>query len=125
MYNSNNIFAKMIRNEMPCAKVYEDESTLIFTDCEPIAPIHLLAIPKSNFKSFDDFTLKASKYQLSSFFKSIQKVTHEYKINESGYRLITNHGTNSIQTVEHFHVHIIGGKKLGPLISSEKDHINK
>ena len=122
MYNKNNIFAKILRSEIPCNKVYEDEYTLIFHDINPSAPIHLLAIPKGEFKSFDDFALNASKQQTTSFFKSIQKTTHEFKIADSGYRLITNHGHNGMQTVEHFHVHIIGGTPLGPLIPGDKFH---
>ena len=125
MYNKNNIFAKILRNEIPCNKVYEDQYTLIFHDISPSAPIHLLAIPKGEFRSFNDFTLNASQQHTISFFKSIQKITNKYKIDDSGYRLITNHGKNGMQTVEHFHIHIIGGTPLGPLISGDKFHTSQ
>ena len=122
MYDDNNIFAKILRNEIPCNKVYEDNYTLIFHDIQPSAPIHLLAIPKGKFKSFNDFIVKASQEHITSYFKSIQNITNNQKILDSGYRLITNHGNHGMQTVEHFHVHILGGKLLGPLISGDKFH---
>ena len=125
MYDKTNIFAKIIKKEIPCKKVYEDEYTLIFHDINPSAPIHLLAIPKGEFKSFDDFVQKVSTDQFLAFFASIQKITDKLKINKSGYRLITNHGKDGMQTVEHFHIHIIAGKALGPLITDDTYHIAK
>lgn len=125
MYDKTNIFAKIIKKEIPCKKVYEDDYTLIFHDINPSAPIHLLAVPKGEFKSFEDFVQKAPLEQFKSFFTSIQKITSTLKINKSGYRLITNHGKDALQTIEHFHVHIIAGKALGPLIVSDMHHIIK
>ena len=125
MYNKANIFAKIIKKEVPCKIVHEDEHTLIFHDINPSAPIHLLAIPKGEFSSFEDFVQKASTDQFLSFFASIQMITDKLKINKSGYRLITNHGKDAMQTVEHFHIHIIAGKTLGPLITSDKHHAIK
>ena len=125
MYNKANIFAKIIKKEVPCKMVHEDEHTLIFHDINPSAPIHLLAIPKGEFSSFEDFVQKASTDQFLSFFASIQMITDKLKINKSGYRLITNHGKDAMQTVEHFHIHIIAGKALGPLITVDKHHAIK
>ena len=125
MYDKTNIFAKIIKNEISCEKVYEDEYTLIFHDINPSAPIHLLAIPKGEFRSFEDFVQKASPDQFLSFFSSIQKITAALKINKSGYRLIANHGKDALQTVGHFHMHIIAGKTLGPLIAGDKQHVVK
>ncbi|MFK7761359.1 MAG: HIT domain-containing protein [Candidatus Midichloriaceae bacterium] len=125
MYDKTNIFAKIIKNEIPCKKVFEDEYTLIFHDINPSAPLHLLAIPKGEFRTFEDFVQKASSDQFLSFFSSIQKITDKLKINKSGYRLIANHGKDALQTVEHFHMHIIAGKALGPLIVGDKHHIVK
>ncbi|MBY0580191.1 HIT domain-containing protein [Candidatus Bandiella numerosa] len=125
MYNKANIFAKIIKKEVPCKMVHEDEHTLIFHDINPSAPIHLLAIPKGEFSSFEDFVQKASTDQFLSFFASIQMITDKLKINKSGYRLITNHGKDAMQTVEHFHIHIIAGKALGPLITADKHHAIK
>ena len=122
MYDENNVFPKILRNEISCNRVYEDNDTLIFHDIHPTVPVHLLAIPKGKFKSFNDFIVNASQEHITSFFKAIQNITHKNKIADAGYRLITNHGDNGMQTVEHFHVHILGGKLLGPLIPGDKLH---
>lgn len=122
MYNQNNVFAQIIQKKIPCKKVYEDRYTLIFYDIKPIAPIHLLAIPKKYFTCFDDFMRFASPTECVSFFSSIQKVTKKLKIDESGYRLVANNGKNAIQTVDHFHFHIIAGSLLRPLINENAAH---
>ena len=125
MYDKDNIFARILNNKTKCEKVYEDKYTLIFNDSHPVAPIHLLAIPKGTFRSFDHFTLHGSHNQILSFFISIRKVIYQYKIDQSGYRLISNNGENAMQTVGHFHIHIVAGKKLGPLVVDDKYHTNK
>lgn len=122
MYNTNNVFAKILRKELPCKAVYEDDNSLIFHDTSPAAPTHLVAIPKGQFRSFDDFSQKATPEQIAAFFSSIQKVANELGIVSTGYRLITNHGRDAMQTVEHFHVHILAGKSLGPLVIEDKHH---
>jgi diadenosine tetraphosphate (Ap4A) HIT family hydrolase len=122
MYDKNNIFAKILRKEIPCKVVYEDNSTLIFHDANPVAPIHLLAIPKGNFTSFDDFSQKASEAQMKGFFSSIQTIAKRLGIIDSGYRLISNHGSDAMQTVDHFHVHILAGKRLGDLVANENNN---
>ncbi|MFQ3307054.1 MAG: histidine triad (HIT) family protein [Candidatus Midichloriaceae bacterium] len=125
MYNQNNIFAKIIKKEIPSEVVLENEYMLIFKDINPAAPIHLIAIPKGEFTSFDDFSENSTQEEMRAFFKGIRNITKKLKIDESGYRLVTNHGKDAIQTVEHFHIHILAGKKLGSIISEDKYHNNE
>ena len=119
-YNSQNIFAKIIRKEIPCNKFYEDEEVIAFHDINPVAPIHILVLPKGEYISFDDFASKAPADKLANFFQIIQKIANQAGLVENGYRLIMNHGFNASQTVDHFHVHIIAGKALGGLLASDK-----
>ncbi|QKX01821.1 HIT domain-containing protein [Wolbachia endosymbiont of Cruorifilaria tuberocauda] len=112
-YDSNNIFAKILRGELPCEKVHEDENVLAFYDKYPDAPVHILVVPKSQCISYDDFILKSSTEEIVGFFKTVRQVIYEYGLEKTGYRLVTNHGENGEQVVPHFHVHILGGKKLG------------
>jgi diadenosine tetraphosphate (Ap4A) HIT family hydrolase len=113
MYNKNNIFAKIIRGELDCTKVYEDNDILAFNDISPSAPVHVLVIPKHEYISFDDFVL--NYHDVNGFFKVIRKIAHNLGLEDSGYRLVTNHGPDSGQIVPHFHIHILGGKKLGEI----------
>ena len=115
-YDPNNIFAKIIRGEIPCNKIYEDEFAFAFYDIKPEAPVHVLVLPKGEFVSFDDFVQHASPALFQGFFAAIQKVARELGVTESGYRLITNHGADAAQSVFHFHVHILAGKSLGGLL---------
>jgi histidine triad (HIT) family protein len=118
-YDKNNIFAKIIRGEIPANKVYEDEKVLAFHDISRAAPTHVLVIPKGEFVNFSDFTSKASAEEISNFFKKVSEIAKLLKAEESGFRLISNIGSNAHQTVPHFHVHILAGKKLGALLSSD------
>ena len=115
MYNENNIFAKILRKEIPCDKVYEDEFSLFFKDINPQAKIHILGIPKFPCTSFSDFLKNADNESISFFFKSVQIVINQLNIEESGYRLITNSGEDGGQEVPHFHIHILAGEKIGAL----------
>lgn len=115
-YDSNNIFARILRKELPCRSVFENEFALAFHDLFPAAPTHVLVIPKGEFISFDDFMQSASPEMVMGFFQAVQMVANQLDLVESGYRLISNHGADAAQTVPHFHVHILGKKKLGPLI---------
>ena len=115
MYNENNIFAKILRKEIPCDKVYEDEFSLFFNDISPQAKVHVLGIPKFPCTTFSDFLKNADDQNISSFFKSIQLVISKLNIEDSGYRLITNSGEHGGQEVPHFHVHILAGEKIGSL----------
>ncbi len=115
MYDINNIFAKILRKEIPCEKVYEDKFSLFFKDINPQAKIHILAIPKFKCTNFSDFLKNADNEKISSFFKSVQLVIDDLNIEENGYRLITNSGEDGGQEVPHFHIHILAGEKIGSL----------
>ncbi|MFT6107011.1 MAG: diadenosine tetraphosphate (Ap4A) HIT family hydrolase [Rickettsiales bacterium] len=119
-YDSNNIFTKIIRGEIPCNKVFEDEKILAFHDISKAAPIHILVVPKGEYSSFDDFSEYSSAQEISDFFKTVRKIAIDQGLEKSGYRLITNHGSDASQSVAHFHVHILGGKQLGGLIPDDK-----
>jgi len=114
-YDKNNIFAKIIRGEIPCDKVYEDEHTLAFNDINPAAKVHILVIPKAEYTSFNDFAANASPEQIALFYKAVKNIAAQQGLDKTGYRLISNHGTDAYQTVEHFHVHILGGEKLAAM----------
>jgi len=118
-YDKNNIFAKIIRGEIPAQKIYEDENILAFYDISKASPIHVLVIPKGEFIDFIDFATKENPREITNFFKKVAEIAKDLKVDESGFRMITNNGSDAHQTVKHFHVHILAGKKLGPLISSD------
>ena len=115
MYDENNIFAKILRKEIPCDKVYEDEFSLFFNDINPQAKIHVLGIPKFPCTTFSDFLKNADDENINSFFKSVQVVINNINIENTGYRLITNSGEDGGQEVPHFHIHILAGEKIGSL----------
>lgn len=118
-YDKNNIFAKIIRGEIPAKKVFEDEKILAFNDISPAAPIHILVIPKSEYRDFSDFTSRAAPEEVVYFFRKVDEIAKIVDADKAGFRLISNIGSDAHQTVPHFHVHILAGKKMGPLISSE------
>lgn len=115
-YNSQNIFAKILRGEIPCQKFYEDEAVLCFPDINPLAPIHLLIIPKKPYISFHDFSSNAAALELASFFQAVGRIAAKAGIETTGYRLIANHGHDAHQEVPHFHMHMLGGGSLGSMI---------
>jgi len=119
IYSQDNIFAKIIRGEIPAKKVYEDEKVLAFHDISQAAPIHVLVIPKGEYIDFLDFTSKASGADIAHFFKTVSNITKLVEANKSGFRVITNNGSDAHQTVLHFHIHILAGKQLGPLLSND------
>ena len=114
MYDKNNIFAKIIRGEIPCEKIYEDDKVLFFLDINPAAKIHVLAIPKTPCVDYSDFILKNDTKIIADFFKKIEMVVDKLGIKENGYRIISNSGRDGGQEVPHFHFHILGGEKIGP-----------
>ena len=116
MYDKNNIFAKIIRNEIPCKKFFEDDKVLFFNDINPKAKIHILGIPKAEVKSLSDFIVRSSESDFKYFFQQIYEVIKKLELDKTGYRLITNDGENANQEVSHFHVHILGGNNLGGLL---------
>lgn len=116
-YNTNNIFAKILRGEVPCKRVYEDDHVLAFEDINPKAPFHILVIPKGAYLSFDDFSKRASLEEVAHYFKALGEVARVAGLAEGGYRILSNNGLHGGQEVPHFHTHIFGGKNLGPMIS--------
>ncbi len=117
-YDPNNIFAKILREELPCEKVFEDEYCLAFKDINPLAPIHILVIPKGDYLSQDDFSDHAPDDLIVGFGRAIGKVAKTLNLDVEGYRVITNIGLEGGQIVPHLHYHILGGKSLGPMLGS-------
>ncbi|MDQ3482789.1 MAG: histidine triad nucleotide-binding protein [Pseudomonadota bacterium] len=116
-YDDSNVFAKILRGELPCKKVHEDEWALAFHDINPIAPVHILVIPKGNYVSWDDFSERASDEELAGFVRSVGKVARDQQLEVQGYRLLANTGKRAGQEVPHLHVHIFGGQPLGPMLA--------
>ena len=115
-YDNQNIFAKILRGEIPCRKVFEDEWALAFDDINPQAPVHVLVIPKGAYVSWDDFSAKASDVEIAGFVRAVGHVGRELGLVEPGYRLLANIGLDAHQEVPHLHVHVFGGKPLGPML---------
>ncbi len=115
MYDDNNIFAKILRSEIPCKKIHEDEFSLFFYDINPQAKIHVLGIPKTPCVDFKDFISKSDNKTISSFFSSVNLVLEKLNIKEEGFRLVSNSGENGGQEVPHFHIHILAGEKIGSI----------
>ena len=115
-YDEANLFARILRGELPCTKVYEDDHVLAFTDIFPQAPTHILAIPKGAYVSWDDFSEKASDAEIGGFVRAVGRIAREQKLVEPGYRLLANVGHDAGQEVPHLHVHIFGGGPLGPML---------
>ena len=116
-YDDQNIFAKILRGEIPCAKVYEDDWAFAFEDIAPQAEIHTLVIPKGKYVSWDDFAQKASDEEIAGLVRAVGTVARAKGLVEPGYRLLANVGENGGQEVPHFHFHIFGGQKLGRMIA--------
>ena len=115
-YDPNNIFAKILRGEIPCNKVYEDEFALAFHDINPVAPVHTLVIPKGDYISMADFTADAPAELITGFFRAVGKVAEELGVVDAGYRTLSNAGENAHQEVPHLHIHILAGTPLGPML---------
>lgn len=116
-YDPDNIFARILRGEIPCRKVYEDEHALAFHDINPQAPEHILVIPKGAYVSWDDFSAKAGDAEIAGFVRAVGHVAREAGLVAPGYRLLANSGPDSRQEVPHLHVHIFGGRALGPMLA--------
>jgi diadenosine tetraphosphate (Ap4A) HIT family hydrolase len=116
-YDPNNIFAKILRGELPCDRIYEDDHALAFNDIRPQAPVHVLVIPKGAYVSWDDFTRKASDAEIVGFSRAIGAVTRQLELDGPGYRLMVNMGGHGHQEVPHLHVHIFGGRQFRVMIS--------
>ena len=116
-YDDSNIFARILRGEIPSRKIYEDEHVLAFHDINPLAPTHILVIPKGPYVSWDDFSEKASGEEIAALVRAVGKIARDEGLVESGYRVLANAGVNSGQEVPHLHLHIFGGRPLGPMLA--------
>ena len=124
-YEDSNIFARILRGEIPCSKVLETEHSLAFNDISPRAPVHVLVIPKGPYVNFDHFSAEASEAELADFNRAVGEVCRSTGAAEAsggnGYRLLSNSGPDGVQEVPHMHVHVIGGRWLGPLLQPAGD----
>lgn len=116
-YDDSNIFARILRGEIPAKTVYEDEHAFAFHDIQPQAPTHILVIPRGPYASWDDFSAKASEAEIAGFVRAVGKVARDHGLVEPGYRLLANTGGHGGQEVPHLHVHLFGGKPLGPMLA--------
>lgn len=115
-YDENNVFAKILRGEIPCKKVHEDEFALAFHDINPQAPQHVLVIPKGRYVSLADFSATAPDAEIAGFIRAVGAVARSLGMEDTGYRLLANMGPDSHQEVPHLHVHLFAGKPLGPML---------
>ncbi|MXO66948.1 histidine triad nucleotide-binding protein [Altericroceibacterium endophyticum] len=116
-YDDDNIFARILRGEVPASKVYEDDWALAFHDVAPQAKLHILVIPKGRYVSWDDFSATASAEEITGFIRAVGHVAREHDLVEDGYRLLANVGAHGGQEVPHLHVHLFGGQPLGRMIA--------
>ncbi len=116
-YDPNNIFARILRGELPCRKLFEDDHVLAFHDIHPQAPVHVLVIPKGAYISLDDFGARASDIEIAALFRAVAAIARDLGLDAPGYRFMANTGADAHQEVPHFHVHLLGGRKLGPMLS--------
>ncbi len=116
-YDPQNIFAKILRGEIPNRTVYEDEWALAFHDIAPAAPVHVLVIPKGAYVSWDDFSARATEAEIAGFVRAVGAVARQEGLASPGYRLLANHGHDGGQEVPHLHVHLFGGVRLGPMLT--------
>jgi diadenosine tetraphosphate (Ap4A) HIT family hydrolase len=116
-YDETNVFARILRGEIPNRTVYEDEHALAFHDINPAAPVHVLVIPKGRYVSWDDFSARASEAEIAGFVRAVGHVAREQGLVAPGYRLLANVGAHGGQEVPHLHVHLFGGRGLGPMLA--------
>lgn len=117
VYDDNNVFARILRGEIPCRKLHEGPHVLAFADLYPKAPVHILVIPKGKYVDVADFGARATEEEIAAFWRAVSSVATESGVREAGFRIIANAGIHGGQEVPHFHVHILGGRTLGPMVS--------
>jgi hypothetical protein len=117
-YDSNNIFARILRGEIPSRRVFENEHAVAFHDIAPQAPTHVLVIPRGPYISIADFTAKASEAEIVGFFRAVGEVARQLGLEAPGYRILANMGEDAGQEVPHFHVHLFGGRRMGAMLLS-------
>ena len=115
-YDDGNIFARIVRGEIPCDKVFEDEHTLAFHDINPQAPVHVLVVPKGRYVSWDDFSANAAEAELAALVRAVGHVAREFGLVEPGYRVLANIGGHGHQEVPHLHIHLFGGRQMGTML---------
>ncbi len=115
-YDDSNIFARILRGELPCKKIHETGHALAFHDINPQAPVHALVIPKGPYVSMDDFTAEASEAEIAGLWRAVGETARILGVDKTGYRTLVNHGRDSHQEVMHLHIHILGGAPLGPML---------
>jgi diadenosine tetraphosphate (Ap4A) HIT family hydrolase len=116
-YDPDNIFAKILRGEIPNDTVFEDDEILAFKDINPQAPVHVLVIPKGDYVSWDDFSARAPDAVIGHFVRTVGAIARDLDLVEPGYRLLANIGAHGHQEVPHLHVHLFGGRPLGPMLA--------
>jgi diadenosine tetraphosphate (Ap4A) HIT family hydrolase len=115
-YDRDNVFAKILRGEIPCKRVYEDQHALAFHDINPLAPVHVLVVPKGEYVSMDDFSTTAPPAAVAGFFRAVGETARRLGVAQSGYRFLANTGADGHQEVPHFHIHLFGGAPLGRML---------
>lgn len=121
VYDTNNVFARILRGEIPCKKLLETEHSLAFPDINPQAPTHVLVIPKGAYIDFEDFAARASAEEIADLVRAAAEIARQVGAVESGYRLLSNCGVNAHQEVPHLHIHVFAGRPLGPMLVKSKD----
>jgi diadenosine tetraphosphate (Ap4A) HIT family hydrolase len=116
-YDDSNIFARILRGEIPSKRVYEDDWAVAFHDINPQAPVHILVIPRGPWRSWADFSAGASDAEIGGFVRAVGAVAKQLGLEEPGYRLLANAGIDAHQEVPHLHVHVFGGRALGPMLA--------
>ena len=119
-YEDDNVFARILRGEIPSRRVYEDEWAVAFHDINPQAPLHILVIPRGKYVALSDFVATASEAEIAGFWRAVGTVAKEAGLEQAGFRVLANMGVHSGQEVPHFHVHVFGGRPLGPMLA--RDH---
>lgn len=116
-YDPSNIFARILRDEIPSRRVYEDDFAIAFHDLHPLAPVHILVIPRGTYVSWADFSATASEAEIAGFVRAVGTVARQLGLDEAGYRLLANAGVDAHQEVPHLHVHLFGGRQLGAMLA--------
>ena len=115
-YDDGNIFARILRDEIPCDRIYEDAHALVFRDVNPQTPVHVLVIPKGRYESSQDFHATASTEEIAGFYRAAARAADQLGIVADGYRSLANHGRDAHQEVPHYHLHLFAGANLGRMI---------
>lgn len=119
-YDPNNVFARILRSELPCKKVYEDAHVLAFEDIRPLVPVHVLIIPKGAYLDMSDFSARAGTDEIAALTRAVGEVAQLTGVAASGYRVIVNSGADGHQEVPHLHLHVLGGRPIGRMVGAPK-----